>query len=235
MAGARWFVNPRTRGRGNPWIKEIIMPFMANPRHRRRHHRHHARRNWPIIVNPRHRRHHRGHGGGGGVAGGATMFFKNPGDLLMGGAIGSLAAFGAISVPNWLLPFPGTGIMDKVLRLASRAAAGGLLYTLIRKMAPRYAASALTGVTIAVGGGAVLDLLGVTLAVGKGDTVLLPSQLIPTGINFGFTGYTRPMGAIMAPQYAQLGAYTRPQAAFRGIHGPGSFGISSEMGTRVYG
>lgn len=213
------------------------MPF-ANPRrHRRRHGRHHARhsRNWPIIVNPRHRRHHRGHGGGAGVGGGATMFFKNPSDLLMGGAVGSLAAFGAISVPNWLLPFPGTGIMDKVLRLASRAAAGGILYTLIRKMAPRYAASALTGVTIAVGGGAVLDLLGVTLAVGKGDTVLLPSQLIPTSLNFGFTGYTKPMGSLAVPRYAQLGAYTRPQTAFRGIHGPGSFGVSPELGTRVYG
>jgi len=149
----------------------------------------------------------------------------------------SIAAFGAIAVPNWLLPFPGTGIMDKVLRFVSRAAAGGLLYTLIRQTAPRYTTSALTGVSIAVGGGAVLDLLGITLAIGKGDTVLMPGQLIPTGMNFGFTGYTRPMGVgnIAASRYAQLGAYTRPQVAFRGIHGPGSYGVSPELGTRVYG
>ncbi len=216
------------------------MPFIANPRrHRRRHGRHHARRNWPIIMNPRHRRHHRGGGGGGrgigGLVGGTGIFFRNPGDLLIGGAVGSLAAFGAIAVPNWLLPFPGVGIMNKVLRFASRAAAGGLLYTLIKQMAPRYAAGALTGVTIAVGGGAILDLMGITLAIGKGDTVLMPAQLIPTGLDFGFTGYTRPMGAIAAPRYAQLGAYTRQQTAFRGIHGPGSFGVSPEMATRVYG
>lgn len=235
MAGARWFVNPARGRRTNPWIKEIVMPF-ANPRrHRRRHHRSHARhsRNWPIIVNPRHRR-HRGRGGAvGGLVGGTGMFFRNPGDLLMGGAVGSVAAFAAIAVPNWLLPTPGTGLMDKVIRFASRAAAGGLLYTLIKQMAPRYAASALTGVTIAVGGGAVFDLMGVTLAIGRGDTILLPGQLLPTG--FSFTGYTRPMGTIVAPRHAQLGAYTPRQVAFRGIHGPGSWGVSPELGTRVYG
>jgi len=166
---------------------------------------------------------------------GAAMFFRNPGDLLMGGAVGSVAAFASIAIPNWLLPFPGVGIMDKVIRFASRAAIGGLLYSLVRQMAPRYATSALTGVSIAVGGGAVLDLLGITLAIGKGDTVLLPTQLIPTGLNFGFTGYTRPMGAIMAPRGAQLGAYTPRQAAFRGITGPGSFGVSPELGARILG
>lgn len=211
------------------------MPF-TNPRrrHHRRNRRHHARRNWPIIMN-RHRRHRRNPGGAADV----TMFMRQPGDLLMGGAVGAVAAFGSIAFPNSFLPFPGTTIMDKVLRLASRAAAGGLIVSLMRKVAPKYSQDAMIGATIAVGGGFVLDLLGITLAIGKGDTVLLPGQLIPTGFSLGsfgapLAGYTRPMGALAMPRGGTFGTYTRPQVAFRGIHGPGSFGISSEMGTRIY-
>jgi hypothetical protein len=167
------------------------------------------------------------------------MFFRRPGELLMDGAVGAITAFSSIAIPNSFLPFPGPDIMSKVLRLASRAAAGGLMVTLVRNMAPRYAPAALIGTTIAVGGGFVLDLLGITLAIGKGDTVLLPGQLLPTGLSTMFgtplAGYTRPMGALALPQYGTFGAYSRPQVAFRGIYGPGSFGISSEMGSRIYG
>jgi hypothetical protein len=219
------------------------MPF-ANPRNRHHHRRHHrnrshgaARHNWPIIMN-RHRRHHRNPEGGG-----VTMFMRKPGDLLMGGAVGAVAAFGSIAFPNSFLPFPGTTMMDKVLRLASRAAAGGLLVTLMRKMAPRYANDALIGATIAVGGGFVLDLLGITLAIGKGDTVLLPGQLVPTNLSSMFTsitgqplaGYTRPMGALAMPAGGTFGAYSSPQVPFRGIYGPGSMGIAGESAARIYG
>jgi hypothetical protein len=219
------------------------MPF-ANPRrrhHRKNRHRHHrARHNFPLLWNAHRRRRHRNPGS---AVGGATLLIRHPKDLVMGGAVGAVAAFGAIAFPNSFLPYPGTDLTSRVIRLASRAAAGGLIYMLVKRVLPRYGQDALMGATIAVGGGAVLDFLGITLAIGKGDTVLMPGQLIPTGFNMaslGFpsggavAGYTRPMGALAMPRGGTLGAYSHPQTSFRGIHGPGSFGLSP-MGDRLYG
>jgi hypothetical protein len=238
MAGARWFVNPV--------LKEIIMP-LANPRRRGR-----RGGNWATawLGNRRRHRHHRRHrrnpGGSSGSFGVMTLA-SHPSDVIIGGTVGAASGFLALALPNWLLPFPGVTIMDRVLRLASRAAAGGLVYTAVKKFAPRYSGASLAVITAAVGGGFVLDMLGITLAIGRGDTSLQPGQLIPSGFTWpSFTGYSVPQGyagvartgggvamrGLMAPRYSTLAGYSRRQG-MAGLYSANSY-TPTGMGANLY-
>lgn len=155
---------------------------LVNPRHRRRHHRkghrrHHRRHHYGI--NPR--RHHRG----GGSRLGMLSMIQRPGEAVSKGLFGVLGAFLPTATANWLLPFPGTDIMSKVLRFGSRAAAAGLLVNFGRPMAGRYAEAMNVGAYIGVAGGTLLDFLGTRIVVGYGDTTQTPGQLLA---GFGSVG-----------------------------------------------
>jgi hypothetical protein len=197
---ARWFVNP--------FVKETGMMGFWNPRRRRRHHprshhrrRHRARhrRNPILLQNPR-----RGRGGRGAF--GVMTLLSRPQMLLVDGTAGTVSAFMTLAVPNWLLPFPGSDMMSRVLRFASRAVAGGLIYDLGRRMMPRQAPAILSGAMVAVGGGLVLDLLNTRLEIGQGDTTVTPATLI--GGFAGYGAYTRPMGAYTRPLIPSGFGYT---------------------------
>lgn len=217
----------------NPFIREI---GMLNPRRRRRYRRNRPYFNPSIIRNP-------------GALGGVQHAIKDPMGLITQGAVGTASAFLTISLPNMLGLFMGTGIMDKVLRALTRAAAGGLVYSGIRSFAPRQAPAALTGAMIGAGGSFLFDLLGTRLVVGVGDTAQTPGMLFAgignIGNIFGTTpapaatgtagygSYTRPMG--------RLGSYTRPMGrlgmrGMAGVYGPGSMdALTGAGGDSIYG
>lgn len=147
---------------------------LVNPR-RRRHHKHnarrrHHRRHRGYAINPR--RHH------GGSSLGVLSMVQHPGDAVSKGLFGVLGAFLPVAVPNWLLPFPGTDIMSKVLRFGSRAAAAGLMVQFGGRMAGRNLDALKVGAYIGVAGGTLLDLLGTRIVVGYGDVTQTPGQLL---------------------------------------------------------
>lgn len=175
------------------------------------------------------------------------QLIRNPVGLLTTGAAGAAGLYGALAIPNAFLPIgvPAVGepdtMMNKVMRAGVRAAAAGLLYSLARKMMPASAGAVLTGGTIAVGGGLLLDLLNTRIILGAGDIVQTPQTMMAAlGSGFSFSGYggygayTRPMG--------RFGAYTRPMGAmgaytpsgmirtanFSGA-GPGVYGSSGDV------
>lgn len=182
-----------TSRRHNPWLRETGMLF-GNPRH---HPRHHAKR--------------RHSGGGRGL--GLMQVVKNPGHYLSEGGAGILGAFFAISLPNWLLPFPGTDLMSKVLRGLTRVAAGSLVYMGAKQIMPRQAQAVLTGTMIGAFGSFVLDILGTQIKIGAGDTAQTPGMI--------FAGLGLTAGGTTGAYARQLiGAYSRPQlAAARGLSG----------------
>lgn len=179
---ARWFVNPGT-------YREIAM---TNPRHHRRHHR-----RWRYRRNPT------------GVLAPVTDAFHRPGQTIANGALGIASAYMTVALPNMLLPFPGTDIMSKVLRMVTRLAAGGLVVMAGRKMSPHAAQSIVTGASIGAVGSTVLDLFNTTMILGKGDTGQTPMTLFSsiTMPTLGMTG----MGAYTT---AYPGGYGRPMGAY---------------------
>jgi hypothetical protein len=161
-----------------------------NP-HRRRHGRHSVRHNPGPIAN-------------------VTALVRHPMPTLMDGLVGTVSAYLTISLPNWLLPFPGTDLMSKVLRLVTRAAAGGLV-VMVAPRGSRHAAIA--GASIGAVGSFAFDFLGTRLIVGSGDTGQVPLALL-TPIT-GVAAY----GRAMLP--AARGA--RTYAQFRGVEAPPAF------------
>jgi hypothetical protein len=175
-------------------------------------------------------------------AGGIMQLVRNPVGLLTTGAAGAVGLYGAIAIPNAFLPIgvPAVGepdtMMNKLMRAGVRAAAGGLLYTIAQRAMPASAGAVLTGATIAVGGGLILDFLNTRIILGAGDVVQTPQTMMAAlGSGFSFSGYgayTRPMG--------RFGAYTRPMGAytpsgmirtanFSGAGGPGIYGRSGDV------
>lgn len=213
--GAVRYVNPIIR---NPLIREV---GMFNP-HRRRHHRRHHYRHNPIIRNP-------------GLTGGMMGAFTHPMEYISTGFIGTVSAFLTISLPNMLGLFPGTDLMSKVLRGVTRGAAAGLVYSMMKSIAPRQANAALVGGMIGAGGSFIFDFLGTRLIIGAGDTTQTPGMLLAGVGNIfgtapavaGYGAYTRPMGA-----------YTRPMGLLHGrgmgnVYGPGS-PTATAAGASIY-
>lgn len=215
---ARWFVNPPSP---NPFIRETHM--LANPRHHKKRHHKKRHHNAPPIpwhlgrprgrMNRRHRRNP--------DVGGMFSLATHPMQLLTTGAVGALATYATIVVPNAIMPNVGTDITSKALRLLTRAVWGGILHTFGSRFLPNQSGAILTGAMIGAGGGFVLDLFGVHVIVGQTDTsqtAIIPAFAMPALAGYGRHNpnlgmYTARQGAM--PKY---GIYTQPQlgAGFRG-------------------
>lgn len=212
---------------------------LVNPRrrhHKKSHRRHHRRHHYGI--NPR-----RHHSGGGSL--GMMSMIQHPGDAVSKGLFGVLGAFLPVAVPNWLLPFPGTDIMSKVLRFGSRAAAAGLMIQFGGRMAGRNLDALKVGAYIGVAGGTLLDFLGTRIVVGYGDTTQTPGQLLAGFGNIGSLFGTTPAAttgtvAGLASGYYRgrpggVGALGSAYAAGRpgrlaGIHGAGTRSMGPKHG-----
>lgn len=200
------------------------MYSLVNPhrKHYRRHHRRHHR-------NPRHR---------GGRLGMMTMV-QNPMEALSKGLFGTLGAFLPTATANWLLPFPGTDIMSKALRFASRAAAAGLLVSFGGGFAGRNADALKIGAYIGVAGGTLLDFLGTRIVVGYGDVTQTPGQLLagfggmlgtapaPTSVAGLAAAYMRGRPGLGAAYVAGRPGRLR---GVGGIHGGGTRSMSPRHG-----
>jgi hypothetical protein len=195
----------------NPFIREVGM--FGNPR--RRHHRRHHYRHNPIIRNP-------------GLTGGMMGAFTHPMTYISTGFIGTVSAYLTIALPNMLGLFPGTDLMSKVLRGVTRGAAAGLVYSMMKSIAPRQANAALVGGMIGAGGSFIFDFLGTRLIVGAGDTTQTPGMLLAgVGNIFGSAPATAGYGAYTRP----MGAYTRPMGLLHGRGMGGVYGPGSHQGT----
>jgi len=192
------------------------------------------------LVNPRRRRrHHRNPRRHGGRLGVMTMV-QNPMESVSKGLFGVLGAFLPVAGANWLLPFPGTDIMSKGLRFASRAAAAGLLVSFGSRFAGRNADALKIGAYIGVAGGTILDFLGTRIVVGYGDVTQTPGQLLAGLGMFGApaattTGAVAGLGAAYMRGRPGLGAaYVagRPGRlrGLGGIHGGGTRSMSPRHG-----
>lgn len=154
-----------------------------------------------MYGNPRHRgrRHHYGNPGGG-MVGEIQGFMRSPMDHVMSAAATGLGAFGAIALPNWLLPFPGNDIMSRLIRLATRLAAAGL----ITGFAPaRYRSSVRDGAMLGAVGSSIFDFMGTRIIIGAGDTGQTPMALVAP-----LTTTAAAPAATAA--YARLRAYSAP-------------------------
>lgn len=187
--------------RVNPLLREVGM-LAANP-HRRRRYRH----------NPM----------GGGMVGAVTSVVTRPVQSITEGLTGALAMYLTISIPNWILPFPGVDVMSKVVRLLTRVAAGGLLYGFWRTEPVK------TGAMIGSVGGAVLDFIGTRVIVGSGDVGQTPLALLAP-VTGGVSAYSR----ALVPT-AGMRAYSRPVlSAARGMSARPDFPARSVFGHNLF-
>lgn len=157
-----------------------------------------------MYGNPRHsRRYH--YRNPDGMMGEIQGFMRSPMDHVMHAGMTGLGAFGSIALPNWLLPFPGTDIMSRLIRLATRLAAAGL----ITGFAPaRFRSSVRDGAMLGAVGSTIFDFFGTRIIIGAGDTGQTPMALLAP---LGGAGGTAPTAATAA--YARIGrmmAYTAP-------------------------
>jgi hypothetical protein len=217
----------RRRKSSNPFyswnpslIKEVGM--FGNPR------RHRRRRSHRYHHNPK--RHRRSHGGGSHGVGVMTMV-KDPMGTVTKGLVGSVGVFLPIATANWLLPFPGTDIMSRLLRFATRAAAGGLIVSFGSKFVGRSAEALKIGAFIGVAGSTVLDFLGTRVVLGLGDTQQVPMQLL--------AGFSAPAAAPVVGTAGLGAAYTKrlgvgaaysKALGLRGLHGGGAIGTGFKHG-----
>lgn len=196
--------------------------MLANPRRRRhswflnrshRRHRRHYRHN-PIIRNP-----------GGTLSLGSVM--RDPMHTVTQGFVGIGAAYLTNSIPNMFGFFPGTDLVQKLLRGLIRVVVGGFVYGAAKSFMPRQAPAAAAGAAIGSIGATVLDILNTRLVLGFGDVTQTPGMLFG-GVgsvfsNLGIGAYSRPMGAYSLPMGRGLG----------GVYGPGSMGMLN-TGSGIY-
>jgi hypothetical protein len=214
---SRWFVNPPVP---NPYLKETSMARL-NPKHRKHHrkghHRHHRNAGipWHVVRSvPRYRRNPNG-------ASGMLSLATHPMQLLKDGAIGALSTYATIVVPNAILPFPGTDLTAKALRLLTRAVWGGILHTFGSKFLPGSGPAILTGAMIGAGGGFVFDLFGFQMIVGQTDasqTAIIPTFSMPSLAGYGrhhHNAYGLYTGR--QPATAGYGLYTGHNTGLRGV------------------
>lgn len=210
MSGHRFRIGSHSPYKGarkwaiNPYLREVSM--LGNPRrHRRSHYRH----------NPM----------GGGMTGAVMNTFKNPMASVVDGASGALAMYLTIAIPNWILPFPGSDIMSKVLRLVTRVATGGLLTGFFGGKHP----AVKTGASIGAIGGSLFDFFGTRIIVGAGDTGQTPLALLAPVT--GVTAYSRPL----IPSARGITAYSRPMtSAAKGLTGAPDFPARSTTSHRLF-
>lgn len=186
--------------RVNPHLlREVGMAYGMNPRHRRRRYHH----------NP-------------GMLGNLKNVVANPMDAVMEGTLGVLSAYLTISIPNWLLPFPGSDLMSRLLRAGTRIAAGGLVYSLLAPLGSRDAVRA--GAAMGAVGSTIFDFIGTRVIIGASDTGQTPLALLAP-----LSGGVAAAPVTTTSAYARLSAYSRPMLpAARGqrattIAGPAAF------------
>jgi len=190
----------------------------ASPWHGYRVNPHLLREVGMAFGNPRRRKHYRHNPG---MMADLQRVASHPMDAVMEGTLGALSAYLTISIPNWLLPYPGADIMSRVIRAASRVAAGGLVYALLSPLGSRDAVRA--GAAIGAIGSTVFDFMGTRVIIGANDTGQTPLALLAP-----LTGGI-PAPAPVMSAYERLGAYSAPMLpAARGgrtttIAGPASF------------
>ena len=118
-----------------------------------------------------------------------------------------------------------------------------LFRSLVGSFVPRQKNAVLIGVSIAAGGGFLLDLLGTRLVVGVGDTAQTPGMLFAGVGNIGniFSGAAAPAVAGWGAYTRPMGAYTRPMGrvgyrGMSGIYGAGSMdALPGAGGDSIYG
>jgi hypothetical protein len=133
-------------------------------------------------------------------------------------------------VPNWLLPFPGTDIMSKAIRFATRAATAGLLLQFGGRFLGRYASAFKAGAYIGVAGSTVLDFMGTNIVIGYGDTTQTPGRLL-AGFSAPAATTTTTVAGLGAAYQRSRGmgaAYSR--MGLRGLHGANAIGTGFKHG-----
>lgn len=159
-----------------------------------------------MYGNPR-RRHRRHYSHNPGMMGDLQHMVSHPMGVLADGTLGALSAYLTISIPNWILPFPGADLMSRVIRLATRVAAGGLVSSLLIPMARGSAGAIRGGAAIGAIGSTIFDFMGTRVIIGANDTGQTPLALLaPLGM--GTTAAPAPTAATAA--YARLSAYSQP-------------------------
>jgi hypothetical protein len=212
----------RTRGRGRSWGRAGSRAhphrprLLGSPGHFRSSTRspwHHYRVNPHLLKevgmmygNPRRRRrHHYSHNPG--MMSDVQHFISHPMGMLADGTLGALSAYLTISIPNWILPFPGADLMSRVIRLATRVAAGGLVASLLTPMARGSAGAIRGGAAIGAIGSTIFDFMGTRVIIGANDTGQTPLALLAP-LTGGTTTTTTAPAATAA--YARLSAYSAP-------------------------
>jgi hypothetical protein len=159
-----------------------------------------------MYGNPRRRRrHHYSHNPG--MMSDVQHFISHPMGMLADGTLGALSAYLTISIPNWILPFPGADLMSRVIRLATRVAAGGLVASLLTPMARGSAGAIRGGAAIGAIGSTIFDFMGTRVIIGANDTGQTPLALLAP-LTGGTTTTTTAPAATAA--YARLSAYSAP-------------------------
>lgn len=158
--------------------------------------------------NPRRRRRHHSYAHNPGMMSDLQHFVSHPMGMLADGTLGAVSAYLTISIPNWILPtFTGPDLMSRVVRLALRVAAGGLVSSLLSPMARGSAPAIRAGAVIGAVGGAVFDFMGTRVIIGNGDVGQTPLSLLAP-LTGGTTTTTTAPAATAA--YARLSAYSSP-------------------------
>lgn len=146
------------------------------------------------------------------VMGDLQDVIRNPMDAVMDGGLGLLTAYMTIAIPNWLLPYPGADITSRLIRAASRVAAGGLLYSLLVPMARGSAGAIKAGAAMGSIGATLFDFLGTRVIIGANDTGQTPMALLAP-----LSGGVAAPPVTTTGAYARLSAYSQPMlAAARG-------------------
>jgi hypothetical protein len=157
-----------------------------------------------MYGNPRRRgRRHYAHNPAFNVMGDLQDVIRNPMDAVLDGGLGLISAYLTISIPNWLLPYPGADITSRLIRAASRVAAGSLIYALLTPMARGSAGAIKAGAAMGSIGATIFDFMGTRVIIGANDTGQTPMALLA------------PLsGGVPAPAvtsaYARLSAYSQP-------------------------
>lgn len=173
--------------RVNPHLLKEVGMMYGNPRRRGRRHYSH---------NP-------------GMMSDVQHFISHPMDMVMDGTLGALSAYLTISIPNWILPFPGADLMSRIIRLATRVAAGGLVASLLTPMARGSAGAIRGGAAIGAIGSTIFDFMGTRVIIGANDTGQTPLALLaPLGM--GTTAAPAVPVTAATAAYARLSAYSMP-------------------------
>lgn len=151
---------------------------------------------------------------------GLAQVARRPIPFLFDGLLGMLGAFLTITLPNSFFPVTGADFLSKLLRGASRVAAGGVVYWGARKFLPRSAGAVGAGVGLAASGSLVFDFLNMNLILGAGDSIQTLNML--TGLNpfGGLTGrYVQPNRVRGVLQGGRVSAYVGTNRNVRGVVG----------------